>query len=259
MPPESNLCAECQILADLKTGIEKAKAGEYPEALKLFKHVCSADGQDEERAKAHYYTGVIYAKQEKLGLAESEWWKCLDLEPGHTKAKKRLVELIVQKPKRQWEKRERILAEGSEFAKAMPQQRRSSSLSWIRWAIAACVLIVLGVGGFFGLQIAREYFTFGRHVENIENLVLTGQTARSLQYFNDNFQPGEGAARRKKAEKALAPVYKRVAKQRIDEGEIENARKLLRIAAGFDPEDEEVQQALKRLQPQSQETEPAEP
>ncbi len=257
MPPEDERCKECQLKADLKTGIQQAKAGHFPEALKLFKRVCAADGLEEERAAAYYYTGVILAKQDRLDRAQEAWRKCLDLEPGYTKAKKRLIEVILQKPKRQWDRFERQLAEGSEFAKAIPKAKgRGQSLSWVRWVIALGVLLVLGGASFWGFRRSVEYFTFGRHIENIENLVLTGQVSRSLQYFNDNFRLGEAASRREKAEAALAPIYKRIGQQRLDEGDLKQAQQLLKIAAGFDPQDAEVQRMLQDLQAESEEAEP---
>lgn len=259
MPPDDNLCKECQLKADLKTGVGLAKAGDYDKALELLKHICSADGLEEDRAAAHYYTGVIFSKQDKMGLAESEWWKCLDLEPGYNKAKKKLVEVILQRPKRQWEKHERVLVEGTDFSKATPRQQRArgGSNTATRCVIALCVLVVVGGGGFLGFHRAIDYFTFDRHIENIQNLVRTGQTARSLQYFNDNFRLSGGTERRQEAEKVLAPIYMQAALERLKEGDPEQARQLLRIAAGFDPEDEDIKKALGRLQPASVGTEPA--
>jgi len=257
MPPEDKLCKECQLKEDLKTGIHQAKADNFAEALRLFNRVCEADGLEEERAAAHYYSGVIFAKQHQLDRAQEAWRKCLELEPGYIKAKKRLIELILQKPKRQRDKFERQLVEGSEFAKAIPAAKTGPSpFWWIRCALALAVLVALGILGYWGFQLSMEYFTFDRHIENIENLVLTGQFSASLQYFNDHFRQGEGSDRRERAQQVLAPVYKRAAKELMDQGDQKQARQMLKIAAGFDPLDLEVQELLESPQPESPEAPP---
>ena len=176
--------------------------------------------------------------------------------PKLLKAKKRLIELILQKPKRQRDKFERQLVEGSEFAKAIPAAKTSSSFWWVRCVLALAVLLALGVLGYWGFQLSMEYFTFDRHIENIENLVLTGQFSASLQYFNDHFRQGEGSDRRERAQQVLAPVYKRAGQQLIEQGDQKQAMQMLKIAAGFDPLDLEVQDLLESLQPGTREAPP---
>jgi len=248
MPPGGELCAECLVTFNLEEGIRLAKAGDFPQAMEKFKRVCSVEGFEEAKAQVYYYSGLIYIRKEMPDKAEAAWRKCLGLNPAHVKAKSKLVGLIVEKPKREWSELDRKMVEGSEFEKA-PVVRRSSAGSdrWVRWGIAAAVLLLIVGAGAWGVNRAVKYFTFDRHIEQVERLASTHQIGRSMQYFNDQFGSGQAAHQKEQAQTTLAPIFKQLGLQRKAEGQYKEARQLLKIASGFNPEDHEVRSELLRL------------
>lgn len=246
-PENLTLCKECQVKKDLADGIELARGGDLQASLGKFRNVCGSDGMEEERAQAYYYTGVVLAKMSDIDKAAYSWRKCLELEPMHPKAKKKLTQYVLQKPRRKRDPFERQLVEGSEFDHARPAEKRGGkSLAWARIAISLGVVAVIGILAYLFMGTSIRYFTYTRHVEQVRLLVSTGQVGRAFQYFNDQFK--EGDEKRREAEQELLPDFKRMGMEMSAQGENDMALKLLRAASDFDPDDMEIRREIEHIE-----------
>jgi len=252
MPPGRDRCDRCQLKEDFEEGMQLTRSGDFPQALAMFKKVCTfEEAPAEMRSEAFYCCGAIFHKQGQEAKAEAAWRKCLEIDPGHAKSRAKLAGLIAQRPKRAWTEQDHLIMEGSEFARAKPVSSPVSSVLLARRTpliVGSIAILLVLIAGYMAYKRIDRYFTFDRHIERIELLASTGQVAKSLQYFNDHFRSGDAAHRREQAEKALAPIFKEVGLRKASEGgDPEEAENILKIALDFNRGDTEILRALQQI------------
>lgn len=251
MPPGRERCERCQLKEDFEEGRQLTRSGDFQQALAMFKKVCTFEETPAEmRSEAYYCCGAIFLKQAQQAKAEAAWRKCLEINPGHAKARAKLAGLIAQRPKRKWSEQDRLIIEGSEFARAKPISSSASAIRLTRRTplfVGSIAILLVLIAGYMAYNRINRYFIFDRHIEQIELLASTGQVAKSLQYFNDHFRSGDSAHRREQAERALAPIFRELGLRKAAEGgDPEEVEKILKIALDFNRGDTEILRALQQ-------------
>jgi tetratricopeptide (TPR) repeat protein len=228
MPPGKQLCVSCLVQREMDNGVAHAKAGRYAEALQCFKVILEQDEEGVDKAQAYYLSGAALIKSGKTAKAEKAFWKCLEIDPGHPKARKKLVQQIIEKPKKEWTPEEKTLVEGSEFSvpKTKPEKKKkekkknTARFNWVPWAIGLFVILVTGGIVVWGGWSAYNYFTFQRHIEDISHEAYLGRPRSAMEKFNNIFGSTEAAVHRQKAMSVLAPRFREAAENFKDDSKI---------------------------------------
>jgi tetratricopeptide (TPR) repeat protein len=192
MPPGRDRCDRCQLKEDFEEGKQLTRSGDFPQALAMFKKVCTfEEAPAEMRSEAFYCCGAIFHKQGQEAKAEAAWRKCLEIDPGHAKRAK-LAGLIAQRPKRTWTEQDRLIMEGSEFTRAKPAASPVSSILMTKRTpliVGSIAILLVLIAGSMAYNRINRYLTFDGRSKRL-NYGFRRARWRIAQYFNDHFAAG---------------------------------------------------------------------